>query len=227
MSLRIWSEGPRAEIYDSAGFTAQPTVAGRCLCPAMSSVALPGVPGAPGRVGSGSSGGRASGSVAMSQLWPLQTARGSRFSLSTNGSGLRAPRRHRKLRGRPRTGHRSHLTRSQCSTMVLDSMVSSLGPRGHLGTYQDSEAVYAAPRRRSSPNVVVVLFDDLGFRPRLLRGGGARRAGPARPPLQQLPHHDRARRRGRACSQPSLDGAMSPTDSGWPSGRGASPAARR
>ena len=48
--------------------------------------------------------------------------------------------------------------------MVLDSMVSSLGPRGHLGlTYQDSEAVYAAPRRRSSPNVVVVLFDDLGF----------------------------------------------------------------
>ena len=43
-------------------------------------------------------------------------------------------------------------------------MVSSLGPRGHLGlTHRDSEPVYAAPRHSTGPNVVVVLFDDLGF----------------------------------------------------------------
>ena len=43
-------------------------------------------------------------------------------------------------------------------------MTDSLGPRGRLGlTYQDSEAVHAPVRGHPGPNVIVILFDDLGF----------------------------------------------------------------
>ena len=43
-------------------------------------------------------------------------------------------------------------------------MTDSLGPRGRLGlTYQDSEAVHEPVLGHPGPNVIVILFDDLGF----------------------------------------------------------------
>ena len=110
-------------------------------------------------------------------------------------------------------------------------MVSSLGPRGHLGlTYQDSEAVYAAPRHRSGPNVVVVLFDDLGFAD--LGCYGAEVRTPHLDALAQGGHRYNNFHTTTLCS-PSraclLTGRnhhsvgmrmLSNVDSGWPSGRG-------
>jgi len=106
-----------------------------------------------------------------------------------------------------------------------------LGPRGHLGlTYQDSEPVYAAARHLNSPNVVVVLFDDLGFADLGCYGAEVR-----------TPHLDALAARGhrynnfhtttlcspsRAClltgrNHHSVGMRMlSNVDSGWPSGRG-------
>ena len=110
-------------------------------------------------------------------------------------------------------------------------MVSSLGPRGHLGlTHRDSEPVYAAPRHSTGPNVVVVLFDDLGFADLGCYGAEVR-----------TPHVDALAAAGhrynnfhtttlcspsRAClltgrnHHPVGMRMLSNVDSGWPSGRG-------
>ena len=110
-------------------------------------------------------------------------------------------------------------------------MASSLGPRGHLGfTYKDSEAVYAAPKPPGGPNVVVVLFDDLGFAD--LGCYGAEIRTPNLDALAARGHRYNNFHTTTLCS-PSraclLTGRnhhsvgmrmLSNVDSGWPSGRG-------
>ena len=110
-------------------------------------------------------------------------------------------------------------------------MASSLGPRGHLGlTYQDSEPVYATPGQSSSPNIVVVLFDDLGFAD--LGCYGAEVRTPHLDALAEAGHRYNNFHTTTLCS-PSraclLTGRnhhsvgmrmLSNVDSGWPSGRG-------
>ena len=110
-------------------------------------------------------------------------------------------------------------------------MASSLGPRGHLGlTYHQSEPVYAARRNATGPNIVVVLFDDLGFAD--LGGYGAEVRTPHIDALAAAGHRYNNFHTTTLCS-PSraclLTGRnhhsvgmrmLSNVDSGWPSGRG-------
>ncbi len=110
-------------------------------------------------------------------------------------------------------------------------MALSLGPRGHIGfTYQESETAYPPPHINDRPNVVVVLFDDLGFADLGCYGSEIR-----------TPHIDALAAAGhrynnfhtttlcspsRAClltgrNHHSVGMRMlSNVDSGWPSGRG-------
>jgi len=110
-------------------------------------------------------------------------------------------------------------------------MASCIGPRGHLGlTYTDSEPVYAAPKRTTGPNVVLVLFDDLGFAD--LGCYGAEVRTPNIDALAEAGHRYNNFHTTTLCS-PSraclLTGRnhhsvgmrmLSNVDSGWPSGRG-------
>ncbi len=110
-------------------------------------------------------------------------------------------------------------------------MTSSLGPRGHLGlTHDTSEPVYSLPDGATGPNVVVVMFDDLGFADLGCYGSEVRT--PHIDALAQAGHRYSNFHTTTLCS-PSraclLTGRnhhsvgmrmLSNVDSGWPSGRG-------
>ena len=110
-------------------------------------------------------------------------------------------------------------------------MHPSLDARGHLGlTHRDSQPVYPPPEHPTGPNIVVVLFDDLGFAD--LGCYGAEVRTPRLDGLAEKGHRYNNFHTTTLCS-PSraclLTGRnhhsvgmrmLSNVDSGWPSGRG-------
>ncbi len=110
-------------------------------------------------------------------------------------------------------------------------MHPSLDARGHLGiTHRDSQPVYLPPEHPTGPNIVVVLFDDLGFAD--LGCYGAEVRTPRLDGLAEKGHRYNNFHTTTLCS-PSraclLTGRnhhsvgmrmLSNVDSGWPSGRG-------